>query len=340
MAKNITRPTINDVAKEAGVSIATVSRVLNQNTPVASNTLNRVQSAIKSLNYKPVAAARTLAGRKTNTLGILLPEISGYFFFPMILGIEQGARDKGYAVLIHSALSPDEEKQGQIPLSLGEHNTDGLIIFAHSLEDREILRLNRLGLPMVLLHQSPPADLKIPHVTFDNQNGSRKLVEHLIVNHDYRTIVFLAGPNNHEDSYWREIGYKEALQSHGIAYDPELKVRGDFDAEIAKESVRQLIAKRKDVDAIFAADDESAAGTMMALREIELRIPEDIAVVGFDDTSLAMHLAPPLTTVHAPIEKAGREAVQQLVHLIEGSEVEWVTLLETELVIRQSCGCK
>ena len=340
MDKKSNRPTIDDVAKEAGVSIATVSRVLNRNAPVAEKTIRRVYRAIDALNYQPQAAARILAGSKTRIIGLLLPEIGGYFFFPMILGIESGAQENGYSLLIHSALSADKNVSGKVPLSLGDHNTDGLIIFAHSLNDREIQRLHQAGLPMVLLHQSPPTGLTIPNITFENKNGARKLVEHLIVKHGYQKIAFLAGPVEHEDSYWREMGYIEALHEHSIDFDPDLKLMGEFNPQKAKEAVARMLAAGKEVDAVFAADDESASGAMMAIREAGLRIPEDIAVVGFDDTLLAAHLTPPLTTVHAPIEDVGRQAVTQLIQLIEGEPTEAVTLLPTDVVIRRSCGCK
>jgi len=339
MEKKNHRPTIDDVARKAGVSIATVSRVLNRNAPVAEKTAQRVFVAMEALNYQPQAAARILAGSKTHTIGLLLPEIGGYFFFPMLLGIEGGAHENGYNLLIHSALTPIDAEPGMMPLSLGEHNTDGLIVFAHSLNEQELRRLEGLGLPMVLLHQSPPAGLAIPNVTFENKSGARKLVDHLIVEHDISRIAFLAGPEEHEDSYWREMGYREALQAHGIPFNPDLKMSGYFDARRAKRSVEQFLESGLTVDAIFAADDESASGAMMALREAELRIPDDIAVVGFDDTLLASHLTPPLTTVHAPIEQVGRRAVKQLVNLINGEVAEAVTLLPTELVIRRSCGC-
>lgn len=339
MEKKNLRSTIDDVAREAGVSIATVSRVLNRNAPVAEKTAQRVFAAMEALNYQPQAAARILAGSKTHTIGLLLPEIGGYFFFPMLLGIESAAHDNGYNLLIHSALTPSDQNPGMMPLSLGEHNTDGLIIFAHSLNEKEIRRLNSLGLPMVLLHQSPPDGLAIPNVTFENKSGARKLVEHLIVDHGYSRIAFLAGPDEHEDSYWREMGYLDALQAHGISHDPALKMYGLFDVQHAKHAVGQMLANDITFEAIFAADDESASGAMMALREANLRIPEDIAVVGFDDTLLASHLTPALTTVHAPIEQVGRWAVDQLVKLINAETTEAVTLLPTELVIRRSCGC-
>ena len=129
----------------------------------------------------------------------------------MILGIESGAHERGYNLLVHSAVPPEKYNQQQIPLGLGEHNTDGLIVFAHSLNEKELHRLYDFGLPIVLLHQSPPEGMVIPNVTFENKNGSRKLVEHLIVEHGYRKIAFVAGPEEHEDSYWRK-----APRVHGL----------------------------------------------------------------------------------------------------------------------------
>lgn len=340
MDKKGQRPTIDDVAREAGVSIATVSRVINQTAPVTEKNVERVLSAIEILNYQPQAAARILASRKTHTIGLLLPEISNYYFFPMILGVESGAHENGYNLLIQSTFSPKNKTHEKIKLSLGAHNTDGLIFCAHSHTKSKLRYLNHLGFPMVLLHQSPPKGLLIPNVTFENKSGSRKLVEHLIEEHNYRRIVFLAGPKNHENSYWREMGYLEALEAHDLVFDPALKINGFFNAERAKHSVTQLISRNIAIDAIFAADEESASGAMMAIREAKMRIPEEIAVVGFDDTLLASHLSPPLTTVRTPIEQAGRQAVNQLIQLIEGKATDLVTLMEANLVIRQSCGCR
>jgi len=338
--KNVQRPTIDDVAREAGVSTATVSRVINRTVPVAPQTMERVLAAIKKLNYQPQMTTRAFPNQKHNTLGVLIPEISGYFFLPIILGIESAAYESGYSLLIHTNSTLTNGADGLMPLCLGEHNTDGLIVFAHSLTNKELQQLHIAGLPMVLLHQTPPTGLQIPNVTFENKMGSRQLVEHLVVKHKYQKIAFLSGPENHEDSYWREMGYIEALIALGIDYNPDLKVPGNFDPHQAKKSVTELLAIHPDIDAIFAADDESASGAMMALREAGLRIPEDVAVVGFDDTQLAPHLIPPLTTVHAPIEEIGRQATLQLIQLISGETVDPVTMLPTELVIRQSCGCQ
>lgn len=331
------RPTIADVAQRACVSIATVSRVLNGTAPVDTETAERVRSAIAALNYVPHAAARTLASRRTHTIGLLLPEISGAFFQPMLRGVEAGVSEAGFDLLIHTTQSRPENTPHR---PLGEHNTDGLLVFTESLDEKELTRLHGIGFPVVLLHQAPPNSLNIPVVTIENQSGAQKIVEHLIKVHGCRRIIFLQGPEGHEDSTWRENGYCMALSKYGIPFDPALIMRGNFDRDIARTSVEQILATEVEFDAVFTGDDESAIGVLTALRQAGKRVPEDIAIVGFDDSLFANTLLPPLTTVRAPTEQVGKQAVQQLVRVIQGEEVESRLVLSTELTIRQSCGCQ
>ena len=331
-------PTINDVASLAGVSIATVSRVINGTSPVSVEVTDRVQRAIAELNFIPHSAARGLASRKTNTIGLILPEISGFFFSPLLRGIEEAIRGKGYDLLVHSSVSRHEN--GESPVKkLGTHNTDGLLIYSASVSDDELTRLNNLGFPMVLLHQSPPQDLEIPCVTFENKAGASKIMKHLIEVHGYHRIAFLAGPESEEDTNWRELGYREALSYHGLPFDPDLISIGGFDTAIAQASVTEWLKKGVVFDAIFAADDDSATGAINALQQAGRRVPGEIAVVGFDDIYVSQYLTPPLTTIQAPIEQAGYTAAQQLIRLIHQETVEPLILLPTHLIIRRSCGC-
>jgi LacI family transcriptional regulator len=163
------------------------------------------------------------------------------------------------------------------------------------------------------------------------------MVEHL-VRCGHERIAFLAGAAENEDSYWRERGYREALAAHHIRFDPELLAIAGFNTEPAAAIVGQWIGEGKKIDAIFAADDVSARGALQAIHAAGLRVPEDIAVVGFDDDLLSKYISPPLTTVRAPIEEAGRAAATQLLHLIRNEPAASLTLLPTELVIRESCG--
>jgi len=332
------RATIEDVAERAGVSAMTVSRVINKTGSVATQTADRVFSAITELNYIPHRGARALAVQKTNTLGLILPGFSDVFFLELIKGIEIALIEKGYALLVYSSTLPKEQTILDMPL--GEHNTDGLIVFTNSLDDISLRRLQSRRFPMVLLHRSPPEGLDIPCVTFENKKGAYQMVEHMIQHCGHRRIAFLAGEPGNEDSYWREVGYKDALADYDIAVDQELIGVGEFDDQVAEGVVSQWIAADLQIDAIFAGDDLSARGTIRAIQKAGLSVPGDIAVAGFDDALLSQYLDPPLTTVHAPIEDAGRIAAEQLLRLIHTGQAESLILLPTELVIRRSCGCR
>ncbi len=330
------RATISDVANLAGVSIATVSRVVNGTAPVAQETVDRVQRAITMLGYSPHAAARRLAGHQAGALGVLLPEVAADFFFPLVRGIAQEVRSAGYDLLIHVASSGQESS---LSSPLGEHNTDGLLIFTGRLNDEEIARLYQSGFPIVLLYRSPSDDFPIPYVMFENKKGARELIEHLISVHGRRRIAYLRGPEGNEDSEWRERGYREALEKYNIPFDGDLVGMGNFDADVARETIESWLLEGLDFDAVFAGDDEAAMGVMQALRHAGKKVPDDIAVVGFDDISSAKLMAPPLTTVRAPIEAAAAGAAQALFAQINGKEAPHQLRYPTEVVIRQSCGC-
>jgi len=330
------RSNISDVARQAEVSISTVSRVLNGTAPVDEETAERVRSAVVALNYTPHAAARTLASRRTNTIGLLLLDIGGEFYTPLLHGIEAVASEAGFDLLIHSTSTAHA---GRIGRPLAEHNTDGLLAFTDALDDAELIRLQEIGFPVVLMHQSPPKGVLIPVITIENQLGAQKVVDHLIEVHGRWRIVFLQGPVGNEDSTQREKGYRQSLKKHGLALDPALVLRGGFETNQARAVITELLACGVEFDGIFTGDDDNAVGVVQALRDAGRRIPEDVSVAGFDDSIFARILTPPLTTVRAPMEQVGREAVHHLLRLIRGEPVEERLVLPTELIIRQSCGC-
>jgi LacI family transcriptional regulator, galactose operon repressor len=340
MAGHNPSPTIADVAKRAGVSIATVSRVVNGSTTVIGETAERVRSAISELHYHPRAAARVLASRRTDTLGLLLPEIGGAFFPPLLRGIESEARLAGYDLLIHATSHIPHASTPAPHRPLAEHNTDGLIVFTQSIDADELARLHRNKFPLVLLYQSPPADTGIPSVIIENRSGAQKLVNHLIEVHGRRRIAFLRGPDGNEDSDERERGYRSALKSHGIPFDPALIGRGGFNEEDGQAAVQKLLADGPDFDAVFAGDDDSAIGALRALKLAGRRVPGQVSVAGFDDLPYAPYISPALTTVRAPIEQIGREAVGKLIRVIRGRPAAGPALMHTELVVRESCGCE
>jgi len=293
---------------------------------------------MRELKYVPRAAARNLATRTTNTLGLVVSRTWGDFISALLTGIDTVATEQGFHLLISTA--GQHGPHDKLPGLLGHHNTDGLLVFAGILTEAGLVQAHDMGLPMVFIHQTPPADLAIPCVTIENKAASNELVSHLIEIHGRRRIVMLRGPEGQEDSYWREMGYREALETHGIPFDEALVMPGDFAREIAEESIIQLINRGIQFDAIFAGDDEAAVGVLVALRSAGKRVPEDVAVVGFDDQRLSAVLTPTLTTVQAPTELVGRVAAEQLIRLIRTGEADPLSLLPTQIVIRQSCGCQ
>jgi DNA-binding LacI/PurR family transcriptional regulator len=329
--------TIGEVAKRANVSIATVSRVLNQAVGVTDATTARVLAAVAELGYVPQTAARNLAQGKTNTLGLVLPDASADFYSPLLRGITDMATNAGYDMLI--AIQPNADDSKPIRRSLGRHNADGLLAFDLSYTDTELRHFHAQQFPVVLMYRSAPAGTTMPSVIIENTRGAREIVDHLIEAHGRRRVAFLRGQAKNEDSAWREHGYRQSLEAHGIPYDPTLVGVGDYDEQIAHATVARWIGDGLRFDAIFAADDTSANGALAALTRAGKRVPQDIALAGFDDTLIARYLSPPLTTVRAPTREVGQAAVQQLIRLLDFGKADSITILPVELVIRQSCGC-
>jgi len=213
-------------------------------------------------------------------------------------------------------------------------------VFTQSIREEELIRLHQINFPVVLLFETPPRSVDIPAILLENRTGAQRLVEHLIDVHGCRRIGFLQGPKGNEDSEGRQAGYKRALKARGIAADPELIGYGGFNEEEASATIQEWLARSIPFDAVFAGDDDAATGVLAALHRAGVRVPQDVRVVGFDDSAVSRFLSPPLTTVRAPIEAVGREAIRQLVRVIRGEPAEPLSLMPTELVIRESCGCQ
>ncbi len=338
MSKRARSITIRDIAREANVSVATVSRYLNQNAFVSPDLSERIQQVMDRLDYIPQASARQLATRKKNTIGLLVPDMRNNFFAALLAGIESEVSKHGYNLLV-ATYRTNQRSSYQFPL--GTHNTDGLLIFADSLTDKQINQLYDRQLPLILIHKFPGEGLPIPTVTIENKAATQKLITHLIEKHNRKRILLVRGPKYQEDSYWREVGFKAAVADHNIPFDEALTIQGSFEHEVAYIAMNTFLAdpNHPKFDAIFTGDDDAAIGIYQALNEHGIRIPEDVSVVGFDDSQIAPFLSPPLTTVITPTEDVGRSAAVQLFRLLAGDEPVPVTLHATEIVIRQSCGC-
>jgi LacI family transcriptional regulator, galactose operon repressor len=338
MTRRSSSVTIRDVARQAGVSVATVSRYINRNAPVSAEVAERLDRVMSDLRYVPHAAARHLASRKTRVIGILLRNLHNDFFVPLLNGIESVVRQKEYNLIVATYHA---NSRNTMPPPIGPHNTDGLLVFSDGLMDEDLVNLNASGFPMVLLYRTPPPSLTIPSVTVENIEITHKLIEHLIQVHGKRRILYMRGPIYQEDSISREAGYKSALSANGIPFDENLILNGDFERDTAYQALNDFLGNGKRVafDAIFTGDDDAAVGVLKALQKYGCKVPDDIAVVGFDDLGVSPFLNPALTTVRAPTETVGRIAAEKLFALLENQPWNGAVILPTEIIFRRSCGC-
>ena len=327
--------TIRDVARLAGVSVATISRYLNNTAPLSPETAERVQAAMNELDFSPHPAARSLATKRTNTISLVLDKIEGDYFTPLLEGVLATAEAQNYNLLIFSA---NQSKHLDAHL-LGPTYTDGLLVFLDALNDDDLIALHEAEQPIVLIHRTSPDGLDLPMVTIENKAAAKGVVSHLIEVHHRKRIAFLRGPADNEDAHWREIGFRQALAEHGMSVDESLIAPGEYDRYVSQRSIHALLESGKKFDAVFTGDDDSAIGALAALKEAGIDVPGEVSVIGFDDQRLAPFLNPPLTTVHAPTDQVGITAARQLLKLIRHEPVESEILLPTELILRRSCGC-
>ena len=328
-------PTVYTVAKKAGVSVATVSRVLNNSPKVKEKTRARVLKIADELNYQPNASARGLALKRTDIIALIFPDISGPFYSEVIRGVESETGRHNYNVLIYGTHGKDSSARFLRDLSA---KVDGLILMARSVEDKYALELRRRRVPFVLLDREIE-NIEADCILVNNSEGAYTAMQHLL-EHEYRRIAFVGGPPDSPDSKARFEGYRQALQEHGIACQTELIEHGDFQQLSGYQAMLRLLEQPTQPTAVFAANDEMAIGAMDATHHQGLRIPEDIAFVGFDDIQVASFARPPLTTVRQPMRELGALAAKSLLRRIRAPKSKAETIqLSTEFIIRRSCGC-
>ncbi|MGK2856917.1 MAG: LacI family DNA-binding transcriptional regulator [Thermoanaerobaculia bacterium] len=321
--------TIRDVAARVGVSVATISRVFNSTAPVRETVRQRVLEAAQELNYVPHAAARSLSTRSTATIGVVLPDLHGEFFSEVIRGIDLSAREAGFHILVSGSHADRAEMRAVLAALRGR--VDGLIVMSPDLETRTLVSDLPHGLPIVVLNSAVDG---WPSITIDNYGGARDVVKHL-VSLGHRRIAFVGGPSQNVDAGDRVRGYRAGMRSAGL--DP-LELDGLFTEESGHEAARILLRSSPRPTAIFSANDAMAIGALSAFREAGVDVPDDVALVGFDDVPIARYLAPPLTTVAVPIAELGRSAFEVLHALTLGEATPANRKLKTALVVRESCG--
>jgi len=330
--------TLEAVALAAGVSRATVSRVVNGSNRVTPDTRRAVEKAIRRLGYVPNRAARSLVTRRTESVGLVIPEpttkLFGDPFFPQLIrGINAvlGEADQ-VLVLLTPQSAHDEEKLGDYLVS--GHVDGAMLVSLHGADPLPAFLAER-GIPVVVGGR-PSRGTTVDVVDVDNVQGALQAVRHLIAL-GRRRIVTVTGPLDMAPAQDRLSGYRSALAEAGIDDDPALELAGDFDQGIAREAVESFIAAGGKFDAVFAASDAMALGAMSAIRRAGLRVPQDIAVVGYDDSPGALFSDPPLSSVRQPIEEMGREMARAMLAQLGASrQVPRSVVLATELVIRGS----
>jgi LacI family transcriptional regulator len=321
--------TIRDVAERADVSVASVSRVLNGAGPVTEATRQRVLAAVEALEYVPHSGARSLSTSRTNTVGVILPDLYGEFFSELIRGMDVAARALGYHLIVSSSHDDADEASSAIRSMRGR--VDGLIVLSPHLGAAN-LASGLAGRMPVLLMNGGGVDTGRPSIIIDNHGGAVAAVEHLVAL-GRRRIAHIAGPAGNLEAEARMAGYLEAMAAAGL---PTMVVDGAFTKASGQEAGEKLAARADRPDAVFAANDNMAVGALLAFQDAGLRVPEDVAMVGFDDIPLAGLVRPALTTLKINIAETGRNALERLVRLIGSAADTACEVVRPELVVRAS----
>lgn len=324
-------PTLEMVAKEAGVSIATVSRIINGTAKVSAERKGAVEAAIAKLNFRPNAAARGLALGKSNTIGVITQAIDSPFYGEGLRGIEDYLQQRGYTALFMSG-NWDEGDEERCMAELLSRRVDGIIIFAGRLEDRQLAHYAK-QVPLVVSGRNLKAQ-NIFSLRVDDERGALLATHHLI-ELGHRRIAFIAGILDHPDASLRFKGYRRALADAGIPHDPKLVVPGDFHEEGGVEATMRLLKSGHEFTALFCVNDQTAYGACLALYRSGLSCPRDVSVVGFDDLHSSSYRVPPLTSVRQSIRVLGESSGAAMLQMLQGEQPH-ISLPQVELIVRES----
>jgi len=333
--------TIRDVAAAAGVSRQTVSRVLNDKPDVAKETRQRVLEVIDRLGYRPSSIARSLTQGRSYTLGVVSYGVQYFGPSQTLVGIEHQANEMGYTLHLRLVQQPAESGV-QILYDMLSYHVDGIIWAVSEIGnnrdwvEHEICNLN---VPVVFLDMRPCPSLSV--VNIDNRRGGYLATKHLC-DQGYQRVGLITGPLDWWSAQQRKAGWQNALEEAGGQVEESLIVEGTWSAASGERGLRRLLEQRPDVDAVFACNDQMALGALKTTREMGLRVPQDLAIVGFDNVPEAPFFSPPLSTMRQDLDELGRSAVQELGRLIEAGQQELedirpkTILLQPELIVRQS----
>jgi len=328
---NQKKVTIQDIAERANVSKSTVSRVLNNSTPVAEEKRKAVLEATAGLNFKPNVFARSLAGGRSMTIGIITEDVGSPFYDSIMRGTVVGLNSTEFTGIIADGQRVAELEKLAIA-TIVERQVDGLILIGGSL-DSDAIQKSSNGIPTVMVARTLPG-WEDRSIVIDNAAACKLAAQHLI-EMGHRNIVHIMGPPGKPDAIARVEGFKAAMKEANLECTDQQFVQGDFGCESGVKAVELLLEQGKPFTAICAANDQMAYGARLALFRKNIKVPDDVSIIGFDDQSFSAYMAPPLTTVSQPSDEMGEAAAKMLINILEGKPVEPIDI-PVELVIRES----
>ncbi len=324
--------TIRDVATKCGVSVATVSRVLNGSVEVKKETRELVLEVVKKLNYQPNFTGRNLRKKETKLILILLPTIVNPFFAKVVKGMEDFSRNSGYNIMLGTTYENKEIEHSYLNL-LRNKLVDGVIFFGTALDRKEIISLNQTY--NILRCSEYNDDIHLSFVTIDNEKAAFEAVWHLI-KCGCKNILYVTANDNSMSSINRLEGYKRALRSARIDFNPDNIIYGNYGYNSSYNLIKNKMEQGITFDGVFAISDKMASGCIKALKENGIDIPKQVKVVGFDNVDISYMTSPEITTISQPQYKIGETAIKMLIDKIQGKQVEKGVILEHKLIIRNS----
>lgn len=327
---------IAQIAEICGVSKATVSRVINNNPRgVGEETKKRVNQVIEELNYRPNALARGVAVSRSHMIGVIVPDVSNFFYPKVIRGISDYLEPRGYSTIICNS-DYDPKKEAELLMSLVDRRVDGVILCSGISNKAFLEEFRKYQVPLVLLGRTFDSSVSEASITGDNVKGGKKAASYLIRGGN-RRIVYVEGNTETSGSRQRLTGYKEALSEHGIPFDQELVVSGEYSVEFGKQVVQSLLEKKIAFDAIMTGSDLIAIGVVSGLLDAGIQIPEEVEVMGFDNIELSEVFRPALSTVSKPHYDMAQYLAKQIIHVIEGEKMEMTHMVvEPMLKLRET----
>lgn len=323
--------TIKDVAKKAGVAVSTASLAINNSSRVSKETAQKVLKAAAELQYQKNGWARDLKMKKTQMIGLILHDLSGSFYAPIIKGIEQTLHSYGYGLI---ACSTNGENLGTAERFLRERRVDGVIVFSSDIKDETLHEVCRDNFPLIVLDRELSHD-NLYSVVVDNHLGGYQAAKHLL-DHGHSSIGYISGPSNNRDSQLRSKGFNQCLAENNQHVPSKWHIKGDYSQRGGYQAAKLLLQQSDLPTGLFVSNDQMAIGVLEAFGEADIQVPDQISVIGFDDIELAKYIRPSLSTVKQPKFEMGATAAHQMIQHLQGGPANKHTVLSTEIIQRES----